>query len=54
MTTIFNFADMEWLDDDTNMESMEVDIGYMPQMEIISTGPSKSANYSQDEDNVMK
>ena len=32
--------DMEWLTGPFDSENMEVDIGYIPQMSINSTGPS--------------
>lgn len=35
---------MEWLKNDAE-DSMEVDIGYMEQMELRSTGPSRPATY---------
>ena len=38
------FLDMEWLKGD-DAHDMEVDIGYMEQMELRSTGPSRPANY---------
>ena len=31
---------MEWLNGPQESQNMEVDIGYMPQMELKSTGPS--------------
>ena len=36
-------SDMEWLNNPRDAQNMEVDIGYMPQMELKSTRPSVSA-----------
>ena len=34
---------MEWLNGPVETENMEVDIGYMPEMDLKSTGPSQPA-----------
>lgn len=41
---LFLPIDMEWLKSDDG-HNMEVDIGYMGQMELRSTGPSRPATY---------
>ncbi|KAK7904869.1 hypothetical protein WMY93_017476 [Mugilogobius chulae] len=46
-------VDMEWLYGSSESSNMEVDIGYLPQMELISTGPSTPSVIFDEEGNVI-
>lgn len=46
-------VDMEWLYGASESSNMEVDIGYLPQMELKSTGPSTPSVIIDEEGNVI-
>ncbi|KAF6721832.1 Selenoprotein N [Oryzias melastigma] len=46
-------VDMEWLYGASESSNMEVDIGYLPQMELQSTGPSTPSIILDEEGNVI-
>ncbi|KAJ0063117.1 hypothetical protein NL108_012580 [Boleophthalmus pectinirostris] len=46
-------VDMEWLYGASESSNMEVDIGYLPQMELLSTGPSTPSVIFDEEGNVI-
>lgn len=46
-------VDMEWLYGASESSNMEVDIGYLPQMELMSTGPSTPSVIVDEEGNVI-
>uniref|UniRef100_A0A8C7Z7M7 Selenoprotein N n=1 Tax=Oryzias sinensis TaxID=183150 RepID=A0A8C7Z7M7_9TELE len=46
-------VDMEWLYGASESSNMEVDIGYLPQMELQSTGPSTPSIILDEEGNIL-
>lgn len=46
-------VDMEWLYGASETSNMEVDIGYLPQMELMSNGPSTPSIIVDEEGNVV-
>lgn len=46
-------VDMEWLYGASESSNMEVDIGYLPQMELKSTGPSTPSIITDTEGNII-
>uniref|UniRef100_A0A8C6S9Z7 Selenoprotein N n=1 Tax=Neogobius melanostomus TaxID=47308 RepID=A0A8C6S9Z7_9GOBI len=46
-------VDMEWLYGASESSNMEVDIGFLPQMELMSTGPSTPSIIVDEEGNVI-
>ncbi|KAJ8398155.1 hypothetical protein AAFF_G00429990 [Aldrovandia affinis] len=46
-------VDMEWLYGASESSNMEVDIGYLPQMELQATGPSTPSFIEDDEGNII-
>ncbi|KAJ0008985.1 hypothetical protein NQD34_016400 [Periophthalmus magnuspinnatus] len=46
-------VDMEWLYGASESSNMEVDIGFLPQMELMSTGPSTPSVIIDEEGNVI-
>lgn len=46
-------VDMEWLYGASESSNMEVDIGYLPQMELLSTGPSTPSIIVDEQGNVI-
>lgn len=46
-------VDMEWLYGASESSNMEVDIGYLPQMELMSSGPSTPSVIIDEEGNVI-
>uniref|UniRef100_A0A1A8HVP6 Selenoprotein N, 1 n=1 Tax=Nothobranchius kuhntae TaxID=321403 RepID=A0A1A8HVP6_NOTKU len=46
-------VDMEWLYGASESSNMEVDIGYLPQLELQSTGPSTPSVITDEEGNVV-
>uniref|UniRef100_A0AAY5KH39 EF-hand domain-containing protein n=1 Tax=Esox lucius TaxID=8010 RepID=A0AAY5KH39_ESOLU len=46
-------VDMEWLYGASESSNMEVDIGYLPQMELQATGPSTPSFIQDEEGNIL-
>ncbi|CAL9686536.1 unnamed protein product [Knipowitschia caucasica] len=46
-------VDMEWLYGSSESSNMEVDIGYLPQMELLSSGPSTPSVIFDEEGNIL-
>uniref|UniRef100_A0A7N8Y2R3 Selenoprotein N n=1 Tax=Mastacembelus armatus TaxID=205130 RepID=A0A7N8Y2R3_9TELE len=46
-------VDMEWLYGASESSNMEVDIGYLPQLELQSTGPSTPSIITDEEGNII-
>uniref|UniRef100_A0A673CSI9 Selenoprotein N n=1 Tax=Sphaeramia orbicularis TaxID=375764 RepID=A0A673CSI9_9TELE len=46
-------VDMEWLYGASESSNMEVDIGYLPQLELLSTGPSTPSVIIDEQGNVI-